>query len=188
MKAKLDVRSRIVGHGEEAPERWRDVVGYEGVYSVSSLGRVRRDAGGRGARAGRILADSPHPQGYQQVSLWRENSGAHRLVHCLVAEAFIGLPPDGQEVNHCDGVKTHNWFGNLEYRTRQGNIEHACALGLMRVVGEDNPQAKITTATVLAVRAAHAIGEGGYKALGARFHLPWGTVRNIVKRKTWASV
>lgn len=122
------------------------------------------------------------------VPLWLHNAGVSFLVHRLVAEAFIGPVPPGHEVNHIDGVKTHNAATNLEYLTRRDNLAHARRIGLYRLDGEHNPMAKITKDVVLAVRAAHAAGEGGYTKLSARFGLSWGTVRNVVKRKTWASV
>lgn len=171
-----------------AAGEWRPIPGYEGLYDVSDNGEVRRASTGKNVPALGVLAQADHPQGYRSVNLHRAGTGNPVLVHRAAAAAFIGPCPPGHEVNHKDGNKTHNWFGNLEYVTRRQNILHACATGLMRVAGADNPMARITEATVRAIRAAHAAGEGGYKALGARFELPWGTIRNVVKRKTWASV
>jgi hypothetical protein len=187
------IRTRIVGHGEEAPdqllaEEWRPVVGFERVYSVSNLGRIRREGGGGGSRAGRILVQSRHNAGYLSVSLWQRNKGTGALVHRLVAVAFIGPVPDGQEVNHKDGDKHNNRLENLEYVTRRDNILHACANGMMRVQGADNPMATISEEMVRAVREAYAAGDVGYKRLAKRFGLPWANIRNIVKRKTWKSV
>lgn len=72
-------------------ESWRPVVGYEGVYSVSDLGRVRRDMAGKGARAGYVLRQRIDKQtGYPRIGLVVGGIQASRTVHSLVAEAFIG--------------------------------------------------------------------------------------------------
>lgn len=114
-------------------ERWRSVLEFEGVYEVSDLGRVKRVRAGQGCRPGRILRDAENGHGYRVVSLWRENRGHMRLVHVLVAGAFLGLKPDGMDVNHKDGNKANNAASNLEYLTRSGNNEHAYRTGLRSV-------------------------------------------------------
>jgi hypothetical protein len=58
---------------------------------------------------------------------------------------------------------------------------------LMRVSGTNNPQAKTTPETVRAIRAAHDAGRGGYKTLGLLFGMPWGSIRNIITKRTWAN-
>jgi hypothetical protein len=101
---------------------WDSVVGFEGLYEVSDQGQVRR--------AGRVLRDQHVPGGYRKVQLWKDGRPHNRLVHCLVAEAFLGPVPVGQEVNHRDGDKTHNAVSNLEYLTRSDNNRHAYRTGL----------------------------------------------------------
>src|SRR5688572_19490888 len=111
---------------------WRPVEGF--AYEVSSDGQVRRIGG-------RVLKD--HPAGgnkrrpgaadYRSAQLWRGNRPFNRLVHCLVAAAFLGPCPAGYEVNHQDGDKAHNDVSNLEYLTRSQNLEHAYRLGLRTV-------------------------------------------------------
>lgn len=119
-------------------EGWRPVVDFEGLYEVSDAGRVRRTGKaarhgkgrGGGARLGHVLAPLKNRQGYRAVQLWRGGEGAMRLVHVLVATAFLGPPPDRQEVNHRDGDKTNNALANLEYVTRSENARHAYRTGL----------------------------------------------------------
>ena len=69
-------------------EDWRPVVGYEGWYEVSSLGRVRRARPGLGARVGHILSPQLSNNGYLMVPLCREGCRRYRSVHRLVGEAF----------------------------------------------------------------------------------------------------
>src|SRR3972149_1183071 len=119
-------------------EVWSPISGYEGWYSVSSLGRIRRDAPYRNTFAGRILCQSM-VRGYPQVKLSRDNTVVQKKIHSLVAEAFLGIRPDGAEVNHRDANKANNAAENLEYVTPKENREHAKALGLYpRLVGKGN--------------------------------------------------
>ena len=57
-----------------------------------------------------------------------------------------------------------------------------------RIRGEQFPQAKLTEYSVQVIRESHAAGLGGYKRLGIEFGVSWETIRNVVKRKTWAHV
>jgi hypothetical protein len=116
---------------ELANEEWRDVLGFEGVYSISSLGRVRRDLGSKGATAGKVRKPGNHKQGYLQVNLMRDGKYKSFKVHQLVANAFLGQCPEGMEVNHIRQPKTNNRVPNLEYVTHKGNMEHAHRNGLM---------------------------------------------------------
>lgn len=112
------------------PEEWRPVVGYEEVYSVSSLGRVRRERAYHTTWAGRVLR-TYLCAGYHRLMLSLNNQKRQYFVHQLVAVAFLGPYPPGQMVNHKDGVKLNNRPENLEYCTPRENMEHASRLGLM---------------------------------------------------------
>jgi uncharacterized protein (DUF433 family) len=113
-------------------EQWRSVVGYEGLYGVSSLGRVRSERDDRNTYFGRILSPGTNgPSGYLVVNLSRNNKQELRTVHGLVAEAFIGERPLGYEVNHRDGDKRNNADTNLEYVTSSRNKKHAAETGLL---------------------------------------------------------
>jgi hypothetical protein len=126
-------------------EQWRSVDG--GCYSVSSMGRIRRDAGGRGARVGRILKTRIDDKGYEAVEL----ADRHRSIHSLVAEAFIGPRPDGMTVNHKDLDKRNNYASNLEYLSNGDNTRHAIAAGRKR--GSFVGNAKLSEAQVREMRS-----------------------------------
>lgn len=126
-------------------EEWRPVVGFEGLYEVSSLGDVRRigpaaktgHGRGGGAVIGRHVRKHMIPGGYWHVQLWRKGGPKTLLVHRVVAAVFIGPLPDGKEVNHLDGDKANNAATNLEYVTRSENMQHAYRTGLRKVtIGE----------------------------------------------------
>ncbi len=106
-------------------ETWKAVPGFEGRYEVSDHGRVRNSQG-------RVLSPNAQNSGYQIVHLYSGGRGTRvvRLVHRIVAAAFVSASPQDHEVNHIDGVKTNNVASNLEWVTRSGNIRHSVALGL----------------------------------------------------------
>ena len=95
-------------------ENWLPVVGYEGLYEVSDLGRVRS------LRSGHLLKMATN-RGYPRVGLNKDGNARAVRVHILVAAAFIGPRPDGQEVCHANGVKTDNRVTNLRYDTHAEN-------------------------------------------------------------------
>jgi len=101
-------------------EEWRPVVGYEGLYEVSALGRVKSFWY---SAQGVILRTSRHPCGYPQVSLSStDGAKVKHLVHAIVAEAFIGHRPDGEEVRHLDGNTGNPRRTNLAYGTHSENM------------------------------------------------------------------
>jgi hypothetical protein len=120
--------------------------------------------------------------GYLVVKLNRGDWTTGRLVHRLVAEAFIGLGPSKQEVNHKDLNKHNNCVGNLEWVTRSDNLFHRALAGVGR--GENNGSTVLSVKQVQEIRKRHASGEG-YKRISRELGLNWGTVRNVAARRTW---
>lgn len=111
-------------------EIWREVAGSNGTYSVSTIGRVRRNTPGNGTQAGRIFKIATLCRGYPIVGLHIDGKHVVFTVHRLIAAAFLGDRAEGQQVNHVDGVKTNNRIENLEYCSQRENITHATRLGL----------------------------------------------------------
>jgi hypothetical protein len=104
-------------------EEWRPVVGHEGWYEVSNLGRIRRTTPGPGTYPGRILKTGAGGTGYQPVRVEHEGKWTSGPVHRLVALAF--LPPttsERTEVDHKDGNKQNNRPDNLEWVTHGENM------------------------------------------------------------------
>lgn len=112
---------------EFQPEEWKPIEFTGNVYSISNLGRVRREKGGRGCRAGTILGGTVRPDGYAQVSLSVGNRSTRHLIHHLVADHFLGPRPKDRAItiNHKNGDKTDNRAENLEYATYAENNAHA---------------------------------------------------------------
>lgn len=112
-------------------EKWLPVPNYEGIYEVSSLGRVKSLArtvkhgnGGYKEVPDRILKAHPDGKGYLGVDLHKGSKASRKRfrVHSLVAQVFIGSRPEGLDVCHNDGDKHNNWVENLRYDTRKENI------------------------------------------------------------------
>lgn len=99
-------------------EEWKDIKGYEGLYQVSNLGRVKR------VKTGRILKPLKHTNGYSMVNLSKNNIVSTKKIHRLVAQAFKPNPENKAEVNHIDENKTNNMISNLEWVTRKENNNH----------------------------------------------------------------
>jgi hypothetical protein len=116
----------------QSKEIWLPIPGYEGIYSVSNLGQVRRDKGGRRTYAGRLLKPSTDKDGYLRVDLYFDKIPKHFHVHKLVTLAFLGLRPLKYVVNHKDTNKKNNRVENLEYVTDRQNKDHAKEHGLYR--------------------------------------------------------
>ena len=110
-------------------ELWKVIESFS-AYEVSNIGRVRRIAGGEGAQAGRVLKQRTNASGYARVSLSIKGTVTTHTVHRLLAGAFIPNPEGLPDVNHKDGIKTHNEESNLEWRSRLGNLRHASEMGL----------------------------------------------------------
>lgn len=116
-------------------EEWRPVIGFEGYYEVSNVGRVRsldrtiirsasRTRKEYAARLkGKVLKQARNTHGYSIVSL-RKNATV-KSVHRLVAEAFIEKEPGKDLINHIDGNKSNNKTDNLEWCTNKENQLHA---------------------------------------------------------------
>lgn len=114
-------------------EIWRDIVGYEGYYEVSNLGRIRCceriDKIGRHKKS-KILKLYKQHDGYLRICLHKDCKQKKFLVHRLVAETFIPNENESPEVNHINGKKDDNRVENLEWITREENMLHAFNTGL----------------------------------------------------------
>ncbi len=107
-------------------EIFKDIVGYEGKYQVSNLGNVK-SLNYQNTRASKVLSPVKHHGGYLIVHLCQ---GKIRMIHTLVAEAFIPNPEHKRYVNHIDGNKHNNRVSNLEWVTSKENMNHAIKTGL----------------------------------------------------------
>ena len=118
-------------------EIWRDIKGYEGKYMVSNLGRVKSLNYSNTGKEG-ILNARDNGKGYLRVILWKDGKDKKYRINRLVAQAFIPNPDNLPEVNHKDEDKTNNRVDNLEWCSRQYNIEYSqgkAVIGINKVSG-----------------------------------------------------
>lgn len=168
-------------------EHWKAVPGYEGLYEVSDLGRVRsldrvvpvRLKSGLTERRlpGVDLRPGTDSAGYQSVVLGKNKSFR---VHWLVLLAFVGPCPDGFHRLHNDGDRANNALSNLRYGSRSDNVRDMFTHG----------QRRLNEAQVSSIRAAKARGfaRGERKALAAKFGVSLSTVNDVAAGRTYAYV
>lgn len=115
-------------------EVWKDIEGYEGLYQVSSFGRVKSfdsiDKLDR-IRKGRVLKGIKDVKGYLLVNLYKNSIVSTKKIHRLVAQAFIPNPENKPQVNHIDENKTNNMVSNLEWSTSKENNNHGTRIDRM---------------------------------------------------------
>lgn len=99
-------------------EIWKDVPGYEGIYIVSSFGRIRNLV------SGKFIKSSQKNDGYCRVCLSKNGCGKCINIHRLVAQVFIPNPDNLPQVNHRDEDKTNNVADNLEWCDAKYNINY----------------------------------------------------------------
>lgn len=147
-------------------EEWRDIPGYNGIYQVSSLGRIRSYAnfGHRKRKSPIIKKQSLSKFGYLRISLKKHQKAKIFFVHVLVAQAFIPNPENKPQVNHKSGVKTDNRVENLEWVTMSENIRHRIdALGQRPKGAPGKPVLCVETGQVFPSIAAAARHIGVYR-------------------------
>lgn len=111
-------------------EEWRDIIGYEGIYQVSNLGRVRR------LKLYYKIVNSicnltREYDGYLRINLTKDKKHKKYPVHRLVAKAFIPNSENKPIINHLNGIRDDNRVANLEWVTHSENHRHA-----FRVLGK----------------------------------------------------
>ena len=166
-------------HDQPAPERWLPVVGYEGLYDVSDLGRVRN------SHTGRVMAPS-RSGAYLGVKLCRDGAVTRHRIHRLVGEAFLGPLPPGMVTRHGPGRMLDNRLANLSYGTRRQNTHDQVRDGTMWR-GREHVCARLTETIVAEIHARYEAGESQY-ALAREFGVTQQTISKSILGETWRHV
>ena len=168
-------------------EIWKQVKGYEGIYEISSIGRLKRlsktytDKNGvTYSKKESITIGQKTKQGYLRTGLTKNGVRTKYLVHRLVAESFIPNPENKKQVNHKNGIKDDNRLDNLEWCTNSENIKHAYdKLGF-------NPKKLLTDDQVRYIRLNYKKGNGA--ELAKIFNINPSTISHIVTGKTYKNI
>lgn len=117
-------------------EIWKDIIGYEGLYQVSNMGRVKslarlkKNGCNSFQKIPEILRELRKDKGgYFNVDLWKDNKKKVLKVHRLVAHAFIPNPNNYPLVMHLDNNPSNNLLSNLQWGTQSQNMQHCVASG-----------------------------------------------------------
>ena len=115
-------------------EEWRDVVGWEGLYQVSNLGRVKS------IRRNKMLSPRKGRLSYLSVALCKDGSFNNRWIHRLVYEAFVEQIPKDKEIDHINRKPWDNRLENLRLVTHKENMNNPLTIEVMKsYVGELSP-------------------------------------------------
>lgn len=173
-------------------ENWKEIEGFEGYYAISDKGRVmscdrkivEKNTGSVVTRKSTILKNIT-TQGYSRVSLSRNDKKYAKMVHRLVAIAFIPNPYNKREVNHIDGDKNNNHVSNLEWVTPKENTKHAWDTGLCKPsFGESHGCSKFKNEDILLIRSCNY----STPVLANMYKVNKSTINRIKKRVSWKHI
>lgn len=174
-------------------EIWKDIDGYEGLYQVSNLGRVRSldrvvvySNGRECLHKGKIINNHDNGHGYRYITLTNGGKRKNHYVHRIVAEAFIINEDCLPEVNHIDNDRSNNDITNLEWCSKKENMNHMIKQD-RQIKGSDVHCSKLNEEKVIEIRKLISQGES-YGSIADKFNICKQTISNIKLHKIWKHV
>ena len=179
-------------------EIWKDIRGYEGLYQISNMGRLKSlsrktwifRAKNNGKGSFRHLKEKilkvriPPDKRYMGTSLCKNGKMKTREIHRLVLEAFVGPCPEGMEGCHEDGNRFNNRLDNLRWDTRSNNHKDKHKHGT-DASGERNPQAKLDKDTVALARNLWKTGKYKQREIAELLGIGHHNISQILTYKRW---
>ncbi len=172
-------------------EYWLSIKGYEGLYEISNLGRVRsfRRTGGKDAR---ILSGGISKTGYRFVILCKWGLHKHFLIHRLAAIAFIDNPYNKPFINHIDFNRQNNNINNLEWVTSLENSVYSAQHGRMktwgRLRGEQHGRHKLTIEQVIQIKSFIFEYKFPIRLIARQYNVSEAAIYLIKRGLNWTSV
>lgn len=171
-------------------ETWKNIKGYEGLYLVSNLGRIKS------LKRQRIRKIATTRIGYCVVNLSKDGIKKLKTVHRLVALAFVPNPDNKQCINHKDGNKLNNKIENLEWCTHSENSKHMVeVLGIKPHLGKKHPEetkrkigfknSKLTLNDILTIKKRYESG-ATQVALAKEYDVHYVTINNVINGRQLA--
>lgn len=178
-------------------EIWKDIEGYNGLFQVSDLGRVRsinrkiiRKDGIVYFKKNRVLIPFKTNSGYLRVTLlFTDKVPKYHSIHRLVALTFIPNLENKKTVNHKNGIKTDNRLSNLEWNTHSENVLHSIKIGLATYnhqTGSNNRYAILTDEQVINIRNLSKQGLRQKDIRKIYNKVNQSTINRVVNYKTWS--
>jgi len=173
-------------------EQWKEVVGYEGLYEASNLGKIRSlvigiPHGVKIRETPLILSPKVKSNGYLEVGLNNNKVKTMHYVHRLVLIAFTGCKPDGMEAGHVDGNRENCALNNLCWLSHSANTRMAALYGKVQR-GESRYNAQLNEDSVRRIRSEYGRGNVTHRMLAEKYKITEGAVRNMLAGKTWKHV
>lgn len=177
-------------------ENWKDIKGFEGLYQVSDLGRIKSLARTRKNKNESvsivkeiIKKPTPNPRGYSIIQLHKKSERKYFSVHRLVAEAFVPKIKHKHYVNHKNCIKGDNRAANLEWCTHKENIAHSWANGLSYVHrGENHCHSKLTDKDVIKIKSMLESKKYMQKEIAEKYKVSRSVICNIANGKIWIHI
>lgn len=172
---------------------WKDVVGYEGYYMVSSCGEVKSvdreikhgGSGKKAIRKGSMKNKTENSDGYYAVNLCKYGKTKSFRLHRLVALSFLKNDEvNKNEVNHIDGNRKNNHFSNLEWVTHGENVRHSYKLGNKCSKGEKNGMSKLKKEDINTIKDLSKKGMTGVE-ISKIYGVSSSSIYRILKNKGW---
>lgn len=161
-------------------EEWLDIKGYEGLYKISSLGRLENLKNNK-------IYKIPSKNKYQSVRLTKNKIKTYYRVHRIVAIHFIPNPENKTDVNHKDGFKNNNKRENLEWATKAENTIHAHKTGLIKNRGDNsgtnNPSSKLSEENIVEIYVLNKFMNN--KDIAKMYGIKHSTISAILLGKAW---
>lgn len=160
-------------------EIWEAVKYFENNYKVSNLGKVKN------IKTGRILKGVLDKDKYLKLTLYNGGIKFNKIVHRLIAQAFVPNPKNKPQVNHIDANKQNNNAINLEWCTPLENIRHAMDKGIKGTAkGSRNNLSKLVEKDIIYIRKTFL----SKNALALKYKVHISTIERIISRKTWRHI
>jgi hypothetical protein len=179
---QLENISYIDDDGISQIEEWKNISDYDGIYTASTLGRIKSSMPHNGTSE-RILRQTKTRKGYLGCGLYKNKIRSSFQVHRIIAETYLPNSLNLPEVNHKKGIKTDNRPCAIEWSSHNDNIEHAVKYSLIQK-GEKCHKAKINERQVLEIRLSNFSAD----YLSEKYNVSKNTIWQIKSRTTWKHI